>query len=196
MGWLVVVAIIAIAGYERAAFADPADARKLGVMLDAGVPDGFNGALVYRPGHMLRLHAGGGHNLISSGVRAGFGVLLFSSRFTPSINFEVGRYARGDAQQIVDVFTDEEELTIAALQSVGYSYTNVHLGLEMGAYRMTFYVHVGASMIRTTIRDANETLAGQLDDEMDEDPPTVEFRQDPIIRAVTLSARTGLILYF
>jgi hypothetical protein len=165
-------------------------------MVDAGVPDGFNGALVYRPGHMLRLHAGAGHNLISSGVRAGFGVLPFSSRVTPSINVEIGRYSRGDANQIIDVFSDDEELTMAALKSVGYSYTNIHLGLEMGAYSMTFYVHVGASMLRTTIHDANETIADQLDDEMDEDTPVVDFRQDPIIRAVSVSARTGLILYF
>src|SRR5438105_2350281 len=51
----------------------------VGVMMDAGAPDGANASLVFRPLSWLRAHGGGGYNMISKGIRAGATLLPFGS---------------------------------------------------------------------------------------------------------------------
>src|SRR5690349_2181878 len=67
----------------------------LGVMMDAGLPDGANASLVFRPLSWLRAHGGGGHNMVSVGVRGGVTLLPFGSG--PSATIEAGHYFDGDA---------------------------------------------------------------------------------------------------
>lgn len=170
------------------------DYRVWGVMVDAGVPDGFNGSLTYRPDPQLRLHVGGGHNLIGKGIRGGLTMLTRRGWFSPSLTFEVGHYFRGNANRLAQQVSDDETIDITALQSVGYNYGNAHLGLEMGVRRLTFYFHVGGSYIMTTLRGLNETIAKEVPHE--EGEPMIEIRDDPEVLAFTLSARLGFIFYF
>ena len=48
----------------------PRPLPRLGLMVDAGLPDGANAALVFRPFRWLRAHGGGGYNMVSPGVPA------------------------------------------------------------------------------------------------------------------------------
>src|SRR5438445_421418 len=83
------------ATYQAAPSAAPA-ARfpKLGMMADAGLPDGANASLVFRPARWIRMHGGGGYNMISGGVRAGV-TLLAPFVVAPSGTLEVGHYFDG-----------------------------------------------------------------------------------------------------
>jgi hypothetical protein len=170
------------------------DYRVWGVMVDAGVPDGFNGSLTYRPDPQLRLHLGGGHNLIGKGVRAGVTMLTRRGWFSPSLTFEAGHYFRGNANRLAQQVSEDETIDITALQSVGYRYGNAHIGFEMGVRRLTFYFHAGGSFIMTTLRGLEQTIAEQMPHE--EGDPMIEIRDDPEVLAFTISARLGLILYF
>src|SRR5262245_56202837 len=86
--------------------APPSDASTplplVGVMLDAGLPDGANASLVLRPVSWLRAHAGGGTNAISPGVRVGATLLPFGSG--PSATIEGGHYFEGNANGLAQRF--------------------------------------------------------------------------------------------
>ena len=142
----------------------------------------------------LRLHLGGGHNLIGKGIRAGVTMLTRRGWFSPSLTFEAGHYFRGNANRLVQQVTENETIDITALQSVGYRYGNAHIGFEMGVRRLTFYFHAGGSFIMTTLRGLNDTIAEQMP--ADEGDPMIEIRDDPDVLAFTISARLGFILYF
>src|SRR5258708_7826983 len=69
-----------VATVEQAPAAAPAPAPSLpwlGLMADAGIPDGMQGSLVLRPFKVLRASVGGGYNMISKGVRVGATLLPF-----------------------------------------------------------------------------------------------------------------------
>src|SRR6185369_4854552 len=108
----------------------------VGVMTDAGLPDGLAASLVVRPTSWLRLHGGGSYNLISAGVRAGVTLVPFG--WGPSLSIEGGHYFEGDANNLMRRFAGSSWSSNAALERVGYDYANAHLGLDFGSRRATF----------------------------------------------------------
>ncbi len=171
----------------------PTDARAdFGLMIDAGVPDGANGSLVYRPWSHLRLHAGGSYNGISPGVRAGASLLAFNFGITPSLTVEAGHFFPGDANPMVERITGQEA-NDPALSEISYQYANAHLGVEFGKSIVTFYVRAGMSYIQSQMRNLNESFEMST---FGESGISVEFREDPVVRIVTPTARVGLIVYF
>ena len=172
-----------------------ADAGRLGIMADVGVPDGANASLVVRPVSIVKLHAGLGYNLIAPGVRVGASVTPLPWFVSPSLSVEAGHYFRGDANPVVNQLGSrppDEPSDSPVLREVGYQYANLHVGLDFGGKRMTVYLHAGMSGIRGTIRNLNE----ELNSEGDMDGPTIEFREDPIVTLFVPSARTGIIVFF
>jgi hypothetical protein len=165
----------------------------LGVMMDAGVPDGAQLSLVLRPTKWLRTSIGGGYNLISKGVRAGVSVLPFGRG--PSLTVEGGRFfegnANGAAKLISGVSSDN-----ALLERVGYDYANAHLGLDIGYKRVTFYIHGGMSYIRGTVHNLNQELqTAAAIDGVSQNGTEVQVKQDPTFKAIAPSAKLGLIVY-
>jgi len=164
----------------------------IGVQIDAGVPDGANGSIVYRPFAHLRLHAGGSYNGVSPGVRGGLSLIAFDYGITPSLTVEAGHFFAGDANPMVERFTGQEA-NDPALSEISYDYANAHLGLEFGKSVVTFYVRAGMSYIRSQVRHLNESF-GQSS--FGDSGITVEFREDPVVRVITPTARLGFIVYF
>jgi hypothetical protein len=164
-------------------------------MVDAGLPDGINGAVVYRLTPRIRLHGGGSYNLISPGVRAGVSLLALRYWVTPSVTLEAGRYFAGDANPLVGGLSGKRDLDDPALREIAYDYANGHVGLELGSSRITVYVHAGFSVLWTALRNLNESAAA-VDHGTGEDTATVEFRGDPTLRVFGPSARVGVIIYF
>src|SRR5688500_7402619 len=62
-----------------------ADSPRFGVKMDVGVPSGAGGSVVYRPVHALRIHAGGGHNLVGPGVQAGISIAPLRTAVSPTL---------------------------------------------------------------------------------------------------------------
>lgn len=165
----------------------------LGLMLDAGVPDGANFSLAVRPRAWIRGQVGGGSNLISKGVRAGVSLIPFGQG--PSLSFEAGRYFEGDANGLVQKVASNFSGS-PVLERVGYDYANAHIGLELGKRWVTFFIHGGMSYVRAQVRNLNAEIAGQSEKQADGSTTTVTVNKDPIVRAYTPSLKLGLLVYF
>ncbi len=158
--------------------------RRFGVTVDAGVPDGAQAALVFRPIRALRVHAGGGYNLVSKGVRGGLTLAPLSSWFSPTLSIDVGRYFEGDANPLAQRIKGDPTYSSPMLERVGYDYANAHLGLEFGRQWATFYVHAGVSRVSGTVYGVAEAIGEDV---------TIEG--DPDVTLWSPSARIGLIVY-
>ncbi|MCG8417527.1 MAG: hypothetical protein MJE77_06230 [Proteobacteria bacterium] len=181
--------------------ASPAHAqeRHFGIMIDGGLPDGANASLIFRPISNIRLHAGGNYNAISAGFRAGLTV-AFDWLVSPSLTVEGGWFLPGDANSLIQRLSGDPEWSMSALEQFRYNYANAHLGLELSTWRLTLYLHAGASMVRTSFNDVSFALEGVSDQSDAQDTsngftPTVEFRTAPRLRMFIPSAQIGLVFY-
>ena len=165
---------------------------KLGIMADAGLPDGANASLVFRPRRWIRLHGGGGYNMISAGVRAGVTLLPFG--WGPSGTLEVGHYFDGNANGVAQKFAGSS-FSSAMLDRVGYDYGNAHLGLDFGSRRVTFYIHGGMSYVRAEVHNVDSVVASRTASGAGSYTTEVSVKQDPTVRAWFPSAKLGLIVY-
>ena len=129
----------------------------LGMMVDAGLPDGATASVIYRPVNALRVHAGVGHNAISTGVRAGVTLAPFKTIVTPTLSFDYGHYPEGDANPIMQQFLGDE-FSADMLEHLGYDFANAHLGFAFGRKRASFYVQAGVSRTTTTLHDDSTTV--------------------------------------
>ena len=170
----------------------PAPQPRLGVMVDAGLPDGATGSLVYRPLWWLRTELGGGYNLISKSVRGGASLIPFGAG--PSATLEAGRFFEGDANGFARTIAGAGFKDKAVLDRVGYDYVNAHLGLDFGARRVTFFIHGGMSYIRATVHDVNTQIADSTS-LGGSSTTTLTFNQDPVVKAFVPSFKLGLIVY-
>jgi hypothetical protein len=175
---------LAVSSLATAAATAQASPGNLGVMFDAGVPDGLTGSVVYRPLRPVNVHAGLGTNLISLGVRAGASVYLMPTAIAPSLSGEIGHYFAGDATAIVG--SDSP-----ILREVGYDYANLHAGLEVGRERMSFYVHAGFSALRGKLNNIDEVVEEEASDTL-----TIRVGDDATASLVAPSARIGFLYFF
>jgi hypothetical protein len=164
----------------------------LGLMADAGVPDGANASLVLRPASWLRLHGGGGTNTVSAGYRGGL-TLILPAVVSPSFSFELGHYRDGDANGLVRRFVGGDGALQPLFERFGYTYVNTQLGLEVGRGPVQFFVHAGLSHVTATLHNATAALekAGGTGDPS----TTVVVREDPSVRAWVPSVKLGLVVY-
>jgi hypothetical protein len=182
------VLLLVVAGL-LAAQASPAAARpsRVGVMLDLGVPDGANVSLVVRPARFVELHAGGGTNLVSPGVRAGAVLHLLPTAVSPTLSAEVGRYFPGDGNAALIRLGLAAESDEPVLREVGYDYGNLHLGVHAGRGRVAVFLHAGYSVIRGELRQVEASfVAAGLGHQVPE---------DPTFTIITPSARLGLAVF-
>jgi hypothetical protein len=181
------------------AAAPPAPALPwIGVMADAGVPDGMQGALVLRPWKVLRGSIGGGYNMISKGVRVGLTILPFGRG--PSATLEAGRFFEGNANTTAAKFFGpgvESSAFGPTLQRVGYDYVNAHLGLDFGYKRVTFYIHGGMSYVQGRVYNLESFV--QTDPSINGTSSSglqVTIPQGATIKYTGPSGKIGLIVYF
>jgi hypothetical protein len=166
----------------------------LGLLADAGVPDGINAALALKPAPWLRLHLGGGHNTVSSGVRGGAAWLPLGSG--PSLSVEVGHYRDGDANSLVRSFAAPDRWVTPLLERLGYTYVNTQIGLELGRGNLQFYAHGGISYLRTELHNAQAALEARGPAPSGTGATQVRITRDPIVRAWVPSLKLGMVVYF
>lgn len=154
----------------------------LGVMVDAGVPDGLNLALVIRPEHWLRLHAGPSHNLAGFGLRGGLSVLPIDAWITPSVVVEVGHFFDSDLRAFVANILREDDTGLP--ERITYTYGNAHLGVELGTRNFTFFLRAGYSLVEASTTPSVESQV-----------EGIRFDEDARLTILTPSAKLGLIVY-
>jgi len=160
---------------------------RVGITVDAGVPDLLQAGVVLRPVMPLRFTVTGGTNAIGGGVRAGVAIKA-PWDVAPALALEVGHFFPADAQALAGQISGAD-IKNPVLERVGYSYANAHVGLELGNVRSTFYVHVGMSEVHATVRGV-QAWADQ------EAGVGTVVLTDPTVRVVAPSARVGVIGYF
>ena len=175
-----------------AAVETPKPLPLLGVMVDAGLPDGANASLVVRPFSWLRAHGGGGTNMIGKGVRAGETLLPFGGG--PSATIEVGHYFDGDANGVAKRFAGST-FSSPLLERIGYDYANAHLGLDFGSRRATFYIHGGMSYVRADVHNFDSVVSSTASTNGGNGSTEISINKDPTVRAWFPSAKLGLIVY-
>lgn len=164
---------------------DDDDLAVVGLMVDAGVPDGIGASLVIRPWSWLRLNGGVTHNLVSQGVRGGVSLIPLDLWILKiSLNAEAGVFFPGDANKAVQMFSkDAEDITI--LSRVGYQYANGHVGLELGGDTFCLYLHAGWTYLHASFADGSQGT----------DAGWVVFKGEPTVTAFVPSAKAGLMLF-
>lgn len=148
----------------------------LGLMVDAGAPDGAFLSAVLRPLHWLRIHAGAGHNLIGLGLRGGLSLIPFRGFISPTLDLEGGHSFKGDLRS---PYPSGEGIP----ETLGYSYGNAHLGIELGSDNFRFFLRGGYSYV------AAEADLGELDES------GVRFDSPAELSLFTPSAKLGFIFY-
>lgn len=155
----------------------------LGLLVDAGVPDGAGISVAYRPWSWLRLQGGGIYNTVNGGFRGGVTLLPFYSWFTPTLTVEAGHYSGGDASSVTRRFSNDPRLTNAF--NVAYNFENAHLGVEVGSPRwVAFFLRAGLSYVQMTA-DVQPMISDST------------IRAQPLqIKLIMPSVKLGLVMYF
>lgn len=161
----------------------------VGLMADAGLPDGLMASLAVRPVQYLRLHAGAGTNSASPGFRLGMSLLPLG--VGPSLNLEIGHYLDGDANGLVRQAVAGLGRFSSYVKRLNYTFANAHAGLDVGKQDFTFFVHGGFTYLHARLRDVMAppdmvTSTGRT---------SITFREDPIVKMFTPSVKVGLIVY-
>jgi hypothetical protein len=162
----------------------------VGLMLDAGVPDGVIGSLVVRPAAFARLHLGGGSNSASPGLRGGVSIIPVGQG--PSFTVEVGHYRAGDTNALLGGLLGGLGKFGSYVHRFSYTFANAHAGIELGGRHVTVFIHGGFSYLRATLSSVHATpeqdpsLPGRI---------SLTFTRDPIVRLFTPSAKLGLVVY-
>lgn len=175
------IALALLAAAPRAASASPV----VGVMADVGVPDGGMASLVVRPFSTVRLHAGAGHNLISTGVRAGVSWAPLRRTVSPTLSIDYGRYAEGDANALARRVSGDGAFSSVLLERVGYDFANAHVGVQLGRERVSLVIEAGVTRVTGQTRGTDAAA----------EPMAVTFTHDPRFEVWSLSARLGLVIY-
>jgi hypothetical protein len=160
---------------------------RLGLMADAGVPDGAIGSLVIRPWQWFRVYGGGGSNSVSRGWRGGLSLVPFGAG--PSVSVEYGHYSDGNANGLVRRLAGGDFGGSPMLDKIGYDYFNAHAGLDFGGKNVIFFIHGGISKVWAQIHNLNQATNSS-------GSTTVEVSQDPKVTVVGSSIKVGLIIFF
>lgn len=160
---------------------------RLGLMVDAGVPDGAMGSLVVRPWQWIRGYAGAGSNSVSTGWRGGLSLVPFGAG--PSLSVEYGHYNDGDANGLVRHLVSGSFTGSPLLDRIGYDFVNAHVGLDFGGKHVLFFIHGGVSKVWAQIHNLNQALTSS-------GSTTVQVSQDPKVTVVGSSLKIGLIIFF
>ena len=151
----------------------------LGLVLDAGVPDGAQVGVVVRPLSWLRVHAGAGYNLASVGIRGGVTYVPFRYWVVPTLVVEGGHYFPGSVRGAINTVAGVD--VDFAPERMSYSFANAHLGLEFGGDWYTIFLRGGYSYVNADIR------APESDG--------VQFQEDVRVSAWAPSAKLGFMVY-
>jgi hypothetical protein len=171
----------------------------LGIMADAGIPDGMQGSIVLRPVKALRASVGGGYNMVSKGVRVGLTLLPFGRG--PSAAIEAGRFFEGNANTAAAKVFGPGVATSAfgpSLERIGYDFVNAHLGLDFGWKRVTFYIHGGMSYVKGHVYKLDQVINSSMPSINGQDANGLQISvpQGATVKYLGPSGKIGLIVYF
>jgi hypothetical protein len=151
--------------------------RHWGLSFNVGIPDGAGIDFIWHPARWARWQVGATYNTLNFGAHGGITVVPLG--WGPSLTAEAGHSFNGSVNSVYG--THE-----AVLGAVGYSYADLHAGLEFGRNRFTFFVHGGMTYLQSTIQGATQQINN----------PNVTFTEGPNVLIWFPSFKTGINFYF
>ena len=208
---LVLITALALAGPARAEepggeatarqAADPTQAptegggtrnatSRMGLLVDAGFPEGAAVSFVYRPVPTIRLFAGPAWSVVAWGAHVGVTVIPWHLGLSPLLSLEGGRYFKADARFLARNASGIPDEIEPLLHDVTYDYAALHVGLELGR-RDSFALSLRAGLARVWL-DARGTATVT---DGSGSGATVTF-SDPSVAGTLPSVKLGLQLWF
>ena len=121
---------------------------KLGVLVDAGFPDGIGASVLVAPARGVRLQLGGLTNGLASGVRFGLTLYLLPSFFEavrPGVVLETGWAFDNRAAWAARLVPDAE--AAAVLASTTARFASAQVGLEFGSRYFSLVLRGGVAWL-------------------------------------------------
>ncbi len=162
---------------------------RLGLMLDAGVPDGAVASAVYRPWDVLLLSAGVSYNGVAPGIRGGVTVRPFRLAVAPTMDLEAGHSFEGAASDAVKRWVAISPALAPFVTRGSYDYATAQLGIEIGdPRRVTFFVKAGMGYCWVTLQGTGGQAPAVS-------PGVLASAGDWKVTALVPTARLGLVLF-
>lgn len=121
--------------------------KKVGVLVDFGVPSGINVGLSYKPLNWATAHLTASHNLMAFGVRGGLIIDPLDHVISPIVSVETGGYWRGNLSFIKNT------------PEISYVYVNLHFGINIGnKNKWNFFILGGPSYISATVYSLEQII--------------------------------------
>lgn len=162
--------------------------RFLGVVSDAGMPDGLNLGLVLAPADWMRFVAAIGSNSASLGYRGGLSLVPMG--WGPSFTVEVGHCNTAPTTSLLRTFFTVPSWMQQYVQQLGYTYVNAHVGFDYRLGGFTLFVHGGVTYLSGTLRSPASVVVDSKTN------TSIKIPEDGAVTAYTLSAKAGLLYMF
>jgi hypothetical protein len=186
MRWIALAAALALAPAARGD-----EPPRLGLLVDAGFPEGLSASAVWRPTSTVRLWAGPAWNVVAWGVQGGVTVIPWQLGISPLLSVEGGRYFSPDASFLARNSSGIPEELEPLLRDVSYDYFAVHVGVELGT-RDAFALSLRAGLARVSLQARGTTT---VTDTSGGSSTEVTFT-DPRLVGTLPSVKLGLQLWF
>lgn len=176
------------AAAESAQVEDKSEPRHpmFGAQIEAGLPEGFGGSLIFRPWYFVRAHVGGVTNTAAGGILGGITLIPFRWYLTPTLSGEIGHLFEGNLNGTLSSVLNKAEVPEGMLDRVSYTYYSAQLGLEIGAPdRFIVYLRGGVSRVEAAFQGPKQVKGNTT-----VDPGVVN------VGMTIPSAKVGLLLYF
>jgi hypothetical protein len=163
---------------------------RLGLLVDAGFPEGGAVSVVYRPVPQIRLSAGPAWSVVAFGVQAGVTLVPWHLGISPVLSLEGGRYFAPDASFLARNSSGIPEEIEPLLHDVTYDYAALHVGIEIGT-RDAFALSLRAGLARVWLEARGTTTVTDSGGS-----GTIVTFSDPSLRGTLPSVKLGLQLWF
>jgi hypothetical protein len=169
---------------EEAAF------PRLGLLVDAGFPEGAAVSVVYRPVPQVRLFAGPAWSVVAWGAQLGVTIVPWHLGISPVLSLEGGRYFAADADFLARNASGIPDEIEPLLHDVTYDYAALHVGIEIGT-RDAFALSLRAGLARVWLEARGTTTVTDSGGS-----GTIVTFSDPSLRGTLPSVKLGLQLWF
>jgi hypothetical protein len=146
----------------------PPRVRRFGLMFDLGSMDGGMMSLVYRPVDWLRVHAGGGTNGASAGMKLGAVVSPWKETGW-SFSLAGGHFFPGDVNGLFAAFAGSDYDDSHLLRHFDYDFATLQLGWEIERGDLMFFARGGVGLLWTRLPSEDLARISNLSSFVDPD---------------------------
>lgn len=161
---------------------------RVGISVDAGLPEGIGAELTVRPFSWLSLQLGAASNGAAAGVRGGVVFAPLRTFLRPTLSVHAGHFVEGDGNHVVRFFGGDDAFSSPLLSRLRYDYASAHLGVELGPPNGTsVFIRGGMSRVLLRLGGFEEAARQALaDDSLTARAPTITLHAPSLQLGLTV----------